>query len=102
MMVGSGVAPAAVPPVVPVAPPMLPVLPATMTSGVSPQIGSAVTVGSQMSPAPESPEKAARRAAENEAIAERAIENSVHKAQDQERAAMYAAKKASALRAAAE
>jgi len=59
-------------------------------------------VASAVSPTPESPEKAAARAAENEETAERAMEEAVRKAQQEERAAMYAAKKAQSLRAAAE
>lgn len=114
MMVGSGALqtglmpgmppPAMVPPMglqvpeIDVVPGLAPPIPQAIPS----QFGSTSTIATQMSPAPESPEKAARRAAENEAIAERAMENSVHKAQDEERAAMYAAKKAAALRAAAE
>lgn len=85
----------------PVAARMTPLAP--VATRMAPLAATPVLGGVSSFPAaPESPQKAARRAAENEAIAERAIENSVHKAQDQERAAMFSAKKASALRAAAE
>merc|ERR1719247_1005034 len=51
---------------------------------------------------PDSPRRAAERAAEKERVASRAMQDAVLRAQDEERAAMYASKKAASLRASAE